>query len=195
MLMSAHFLIAKSLIDNIDNNKIFFINEKHFIYGNLKPDASPQYVFKKHYLNESFDTIEKKINYLCSLTIDSISRYLSVSKFSQELGVICHFLCDFFCVPHSERWEFKHSMKKHISYEKELSRVTKESNLSTYKGYIIINNSFKDFFDDLYIEYKNKLDYKNDLFFSSYACNSVINYILDNILKNTLNSNLILNFT
>lgn len=194
MLMNAHFLIAKSLLNNIDNTKIFFINEKHFIYGNLKPDAVPQYVFKKHYLNESFDTIAKKINYLCSLTIDSLSRYFSVSKFSQELGVICHFLCDFFCVPHSERWEFKHSMKKHMSYEKELSIVAKESNLSVYKGDIINNNSFKDFFDNLYIEYKNKLDYENDLFFSSYACNSVINYILDNILKNTVNSNIILSF-
>ncbi len=242
MLMNSHFLIAKSLLNNIDNNKLFFINEKHFIYGNLKPDAVPQYVFKKHYLNESFDTIaqkinylcsltidslsryfsvskfsqelgvichflcdffcvphserwEFKINYLCSLTIDSLSRYFSVSKFSQELGVICHFLCDFFCVPHSERWEFKHSMKKHMSYEKELSIVAKNSNLSIYKGDIITNNFFKDFFDILYTEYKSKLDYENDLFFSSYACNSVINYILDNILKNTVSSNIILKFT
>ena len=195
MLMNSHFLISKSLLNNIDNNKLFFINEKHFIYGNLKPDAVPQYVFKKHYLNESFDTIAQKINYLCSLTIDSLSRYFSVSKFSQELGVICHFLCDFFCVPHSERWEFKHSMKKHMSYEKELSIVAKNSNLSIYKGDIITNNSFKDFFDILYTEYKSKLDYENDLFFSSYACNSVINYILDNILKNTVSSNIILKFT
>ena len=188
MLMNSHFLIAKSLLNNIDNNKLF-------IYGNLKPDAVPQYVFKKHYLNESFDTIAQKINYLCSLTIDSVSRYFSVSKFSQELGVICHFLCDFFCVPHSERWEFKHSMKKHMSYEKELSIVAKNSNLSIYKGDVITNNSFKDFFDSLYTEYKSKLDYENDLFFSSYACNSVINYILDNILKNTVRSNIILKFT
>lgn len=195
MLMNSHFLIAKSLLNNIDNNKLFFINEKHFIYGNLKPDAVPQYVFKKHYLNESFDTIAQKINYLCSLTIDSLARYFSVSKFSQELGVICHFLCDFFCVPHSERWEFKHSMKKHMSYEKELSIVAKNSNLSIYKGDVITNNSFKDFFDSLYTEYKSKLDYENDLFFSSYACNSVINYILDNILKNTVRSNIILKFT
>lgn len=195
MLMNSHFLIAKSLLNNIDNNKLFFINEKHFIYGNLKPDAVPQYVFKKHYLNESFDTIAQKINYLCSLTIDYLSRYFSVSKFSQELGVICHFLCDFFCVPHSERWEFKHSMKKHMSYEKELSIVAKNSNLSIYKGDVITNNSFKDFFDSLYTEYKSKLDYENDLFFSSYACNSVINYILDNILKNTVRSNIILKFT
>lgn len=195
MLMNAHFLIAKSLLDNIASNKSFFINEKHFIYGNLKPDAVPQYVFKKHYLNESFDTIASKINYLCSLTIDSLAKCFSLSKFSQELGVICHFLCDFFCVPHSERWEFKHSMKKHMSYEKELSVVAKESNLSIYKGDIITHNSFEEFFNSLYIEYKNKLDYKNDLFFSSFACNSVINYILDNILKNTVNSDTILKFT
>ncbi len=195
MLMNAHFLIAKSLLKNIESNKTFFIDEKHFIYGNLKPDAVPQYVFKKHYLNESFDTIASKINYLCSLTLDSLSKYFSVSKFSQELGVICHFLCDFFCVPHSERWEFKHSMKKHMLYEKELSIVAKESNLSIYKGDLITHSTFEDFFNSLYVDYKNRLDYKNDLFFSNYACSSVINYILDHILKNTVNNNIILKFT
>lgn len=188
MLMNAHFLIAKSLLENIDNNKSFFIGEKSFIYGNIKPDSSSKYVFKKHYLDESLDTIISKINHLCSLTLNSLSKYFSVSKFSQELGVICHFLCDFFCVPHSQRWEFKHSMKKHMTYEKELSIVAKEIDLSQFQGDTITHDNFEDFFYELYTEYVNKLDYKNDLLFSCYMCNSVIDYILDSILKNTVTS-------
>jgi hypothetical protein len=187
--MSAHFLIANSILENIDNNKSFFISEKNFIYGNIKPDISSKYLFMKHYHAESFHMIVKKIKHLCSLNLDSLSKYFSLSKFNQELGVICHFLCDFFCVPHSQRWEFKHSMKKHMLYERQLSAVAKELNLSKFKGDIITHNSFEEFFHVLYEDYINKLDYKNDLLFSSYACNSVINHILDCILENTLNSN------
>ncbi|WP_042273022.1 zinc dependent phospholipase C family protein [[Clostridium] dakarense] len=192
MLMNAHFLIAKSLLENIDPDKSFFVSEKNFIYGNIKPDSSSKYVFQKHYLDESLDTIISKINHLCSLTLNSLSKYFSVSKFSQELGVICHFLCDFFCVPHSQRWEFKHSMKKHMAYEKELSIVAKEIDLSKFKGDVITHDSFEDFFYELYNDYVKKLDYKNDLLFSSYICNSVIDYILDSILKNTVRSYTIL---
>ena len=188
MLMSAHFLIANSILENIDNNKSFFISEKNFIYGNIKPDISSKYVFLKHYRTESLGLITFKVNYLCNLNLDSLSKYFSLSKFNQELGVICHFLCDFFCVPHSQRWEFKHSMKKHMLYERELSAIAKELNLSKFKGDVITHNSFEEFFHALYEEYINKSDYKNDLLFSSYACNSVVNYILDCILENTVNS-------
>lgn len=192
MLMNTHFMISKSVINNIDQSKSFFINESNFIYGNMKPDAFSKYVLKKHYLDESLDMIISKIKYLTSLTLNGISKYFSVSKLSQELGVICHFLCDFFCVAHSQRWELKHSMSKHISYEKELACVAKELDLSKFKfkfkGESITNNNFEDFFNNLYSEYKNRLDYENDLLFSTYVCNSVLNYVLDSILSNTVTS-------
>ena len=133
--------------------------------------------------------IVSKVNYLCSLTLNNLSKFFSVGKFSQELGVICHFLCDFLCFPHSYRWEFKHSMKKHITYETELNTIALETNLKAFKGENINYKSFDDFFKAIYNEYQNLLDHRNDLFFSTYVCNSVINYILDSILKNTDKSN------
>mgnify|MGYP001202340994 CR=1 FL=1 len=132
MFVNTHTLIAKSIVNNIDENKHFFLNENHFIYGNIKPDLSSKYFFKKHYLKESYDMIESKVNYLCNLNLNSLSKYFSVGVLSQELGVICHFLCDFLCVPHSYRWEFKHSMKKHLSYETELNTIAKETNLNKF---------------------------------------------------------------
>ncbi|MGL5693673.1 MAG: zinc dependent phospholipase C family protein, partial [Peptostreptococcaceae bacterium] len=164
------------------------ISEKNFIYGNIKPDITSKYVLQKHYLNESFDMICSKVEYLCTLDLDYVSKYFSMSKFSQELGVICHFMCDFFCVPHSERWEMSHSMNKHISYEKELASVAKDFNLTKFNRDIVTSNNFRDFFNSLYTEYKNKMNYENDLLFSSYVCNSVTDYILENILKNTAKS-------
>ena len=194
MLINTHTLIAKSIVNNIDTNKHFFINEKHFIYGNIKPDLSSKYFFKKHYLKESYDMIESKVNYLCNLNLNCLSKYFSVGRLSQELGVICHFLRDFFCVPHSYRWEFKHSMKKHISYETELNTIAKETNLDKFKANDVKYDSFGEFFNSLYIEYQHILDHRNDLLFSVHVCSSVINYILDSILKNTVKSFSITNF-
>lgn len=193
MFMNTHILIGKSIVENIDQNKSFFISDKNFIYGNIKPDVSSKYVLQKHYLEESLEMIFSKVEYLCTLDLDSISKYFSISKFSQELGVICHFLCDFFCVPHSRRWEMSHSMNKHIAYEKELSIVARESNLKKFKGDNIEANSFREFFNSIYVEYQSKTEYKNDLLFSNYVCNSVVDYILNAILSNTAKSYTLIN--
>ena len=188
MFVNTHLLIGKSIVENISKNKSFFISDKNFIYGNIKPDVSSKYVLQKHYLEESLEMIFSKVEYLCTLDLDSITKYFSISKFSQELGVICHFLCDFFCVPHSRRWEMTHNMNKHITYEKELSIVAKETDLKKFKGDNIKANSFREFFNSIYVEYQSKTEYKNDLLFSNYVCNSVVNYILDAVLSNTAKS-------
>jgi len=39
MLMNTHFTIARSILENMDDNKSFFLSDKNFIYGNIKPDA------------------------------------------------------------------------------------------------------------------------------------------------------------
>lgn len=186
MLMNTHLIISKSVVNNIDSKKSFFISEKNFLYGNIKPDVTSKYLFEKHYLDESLEMIISKIKYLCNLTVDCLTKYFAVSKFSQEIGVICHFLCDFFCVAHSQRWEMSHSLSKHVKYEKNLNAFAKDFDLSKYKGDTF--NNFEDFFSELYNGYKNSLDYRNDLYFSAYVCNSVVNYILDCILKNTATS-------
>ena len=187
MLINTHLLIAKSINDNIDPSKSFFISEKNFIYGNIKPDLTSKYLLNKHYFDESYDMIRKKVHYLCSLTLDDISKYFSISSLSQELGVICHFLCDFFCVAHFSRWEMTHSLNKHMQYEKDLNKVAKSTNLNIYKGEFIDKHSFEIFFNDLYEQYQQSTSPQNDLLFSTTICNSFIEYILDSILSNTAN--------
>lgn len=189
MLINTHFIISKSVLDNLESNKSFFLSEKNFIYGNIKPDISSKYVLNKHYLEESLSMVIEKIKYLCQLTLDSLKKYFSISKLSQELGVICHFLCDFFTTPHSERWEFTHSMNKHVTYEKELASYAKEMDFSNCDLNHKIDYTVEEFFHSLYKKYKNcKTSYENDLKYSSYICNMIVNYVLDSILINTANS-------
>ena len=40
MLINTHFIISKNVLENLDSNKTFFISNKNFIYGNIKPDIS-----------------------------------------------------------------------------------------------------------------------------------------------------------
>ena len=188
MILNTHLTISNALIENLDSSKSFFISEKYFIYGNIKPDMTSKYVLHKHYLKESFDMIIGKIKSLCKLSLDFIEKYFSISKFSQELGVICHFLCDFFCVPHSQRWEFSHSFKKHVIYEKDLQSIAKDTNFKTLEKTSIHHIGVEEFFNKLYKEYVKKEDFENDLFFSTYMCNSVVDYILNCILDNTVRS-------
>lgn len=192
MLVNTHIIIGKTIINNIDSDKLFMVSEKNFLYGTVKPDMVSKYKLKKHYLEESFKMIIDKIKYLSRLTLEDIRKRFSMSKFSQELGVICHFLCDFFCVPHSERWEFKHSMNKHIKYERELAIVAKEFVPLKEKIKIFDNEPIESFILDLHKKYKLKSSYENDVIFANYACNSVVDYVFDSILFNTLEKEIFL---
>ena len=171
MLMNTHFQIAKSVLENMDEKKAVLISEKNFVYGNVKPDAFSKYKLKKHYMEESFNMIIEKIKYLCSLTLESLSKVFSTSRLSQELGVICH----------------KHSMNKHVIYERELAAKAKETDLVKIKGdRDIKEGEFESFFNTLYSQYKSNGNYiENDLKFSTYVCNSVTDFVLGSILSNS----------
>ena len=187
MMMKTHIIISKSLLDNIDDNKQFFLNNKSFIYGNIKPDIFSKYKLKKHYLDESYDMVRNKIEYLSTLDLDTLEKYYTKNEFSQEMGVICHFLADFFCVAHSERWEFKHSLRIHVKYESGLTKVAKDYNLKNDRRQYVDDIDL--FFEKLYCEYKNNGNFEeNDLKYAAYICNTVINYILERILDNTIKS-------
>lgn len=182
MMMNTHILLAKSLLDNMDSDKGKLISEKNFIYGNIKPDAVSKYKFRKHYLNESYEMIRDKIVYLSRMNLDEIEKKYTRASFSQELGVCCHFLADFFCVAHSERWEFKSNMYIHIKYEKGLTKLAKEYRFKNEKA--LITEDFDSFFSKIYNEYKRNGNFEsNDLLYSTYVCNTVTSFVLDRIIK------------
>ncbi len=187
MMMKTHIIISKSLLGNIDDNKQFFLNSKSFIYGNIKPDIFSKYKLKKHYLDESYDMVKSKIEHLSNLSLDTLEKCYTKNEFSQEMGVICHFLADFFCVAHSERWEFKHSLKIHVKYESGLTKVAKDYNLKNDRRQYVDNLDL--LFDKLYREYKDNGNFEeNDLKYAAYICNTVTNYVLERILDNTIKS-------
>ena len=130
-MMNTHRIIGENIIKYANSKSIYLVSRKNFIWGNIKPDCTPKYKRMKHYYNESIDMVIEKIQYLSTLRLEDVYYKINIGKFSEELGVICHFLCDFFCAPHYYRWEFKSTkaVKHHMLYEQKL-RLQKDLNLN-----------------------------------------------------------------
>jgi hypothetical protein len=184
LLIDTHIILANNILRQANGKKIYLINRRRFIWGNIKPDCASKYKFKKHYYDESITMILDKIKELASLSVGDIYYSFGKKKFSEELGVVCHFLCDFFCVPHNQRWEFKHSMKKHVVYEKNLAKFAK---LYKFKSYIDSNLSLEDLEEFIVAhqrQYEKGESFRNDLEYSFFICNSVINMVLNEVYIN-----------
>ena len=185
MMANTHLLIARKVYFNLDIEERERVSYNNFLYGNVKPDMVSKYKLKKHYMDESFDMVIDKIRALSALSDNEINKMSATVRFSQELGVICHFLCDFFCVPHSQRWEFKHSMNKHVKYEKELAAFAKTFEFSDDRIKIFGYYNIEKFILDTHKLYLKSESYDNDLVFAAYICNSVVQYVIDSIEFNS----------
>ncbi|MGL4739564.1 MAG: zinc dependent phospholipase C family protein [Sarcina sp.] len=185
MMANTHLAIARHLYYNLGGIEQDLISYNNFLYGNIKPDMVSKYKLKKHYMDESFTMVIDKIKALSSLSDNELNKSTATIRFSQELGVICHFLCDFFCIPHSERWEFKHSMNKHVKYEKELAAYAKTFNLPSDSTKVFGYYNITEFILKNHRMYKKANSYENDLMFATYVCASVIHYIVDSIKFNS----------
>ena len=185
-MINTHKAMGENIIKYANTKSVYLINDKRFIWGNVKPDCIPKYKFKKHYFDESIDMIVEKIIYLSSLTLEDVYYNMTIGKFSEELGVICHFLCDFFCAPHYYRWEFKSTsaVKHHMMYENKLAKLAKNFKPTGIINTNIEPSNIKAFILQLQKQYDGILDYHNDLTFSYYVCDSVLNMILNNVFLN-----------
>ncbi|MDU6037509.1 MAG: zinc dependent phospholipase C family protein [Clostridium butyricum] len=185
-MINTHRLMGENILKYANSKSIYLINKKRFIWGNIKPDCTPKYKVKKHYYDESIDMIIDKIIHLSSLTLEEVYFDMKLGRFSEELGVVCHFLCDFFCAPHYYRWEFKstNAVKQHMMYEQKLAKLCK-----TFKPTKIINTNInrenlKEFIEELQKQYDGIVNYNNDLTFAYYVCDSVINMVLNHVFSN-----------
>ena len=130
--------------------------------------------------------IVNKIEFLSSLTLDDIYIRYSVGKFNQELGVVCHFLCDYFCVPHFQRWEFKSpgAVKDHVLYENDLNKYAKLCTIRQDINTSLTSEDIRKYIENLQKEYEGNVSYEKDLVYASHICNTVIHLILDEVILN-----------
>lgn len=122
-----HKIIARKVNKTIEERYNIKLNERKLLWGSVAPDIIPKYRLYRHYQAESLDFVVNEIIGLIYITrfFDSSYLFESISKsvFSRKLGVISHYLSDYCCQPHFERWTFDDNMIKHVTYEKRLNTL------------------------------------------------------------------------
>ena len=104
MRIEIHNEIGKNVCSELKNLG-FKINEKLFLLGNIFPDLIQSYIWRRHEYQHSREYIIKKIDILKKRPL----------LFSFHLGILAHYISDYFCYPHSA--SFEKGLIDHIAYE------------------------------------------------------------------------------
>jgi len=116
MIANTHRVVGKFLYQQLSPSNQRYIQRQRFVYGNIKPDISKKYLQMSHYHRDNEEIIFKMLNQL-------LTTQASIREFSENLGVLIHFFCDYTCIYHANDYLYEnHSIAKHLRYELMLHR-------------------------------------------------------------------------
>lgn len=183
ILTNTHIFIGKRVWEIVENEPILYkLNKRLFVYGNVKPDVPFQNIPLEHKREEALPFVLEKIDELKNMELSS---KIDIDIFSLNLGIICHFLSDFYCMPHVQRWGDYKGIKRavkgieHICYEFKISFHKDEIRKVVKNKYYSISNP-EEFILDSFEMYKNDINLRKDVYYATLVCNSIVNYILLN---------------
>ena len=160
MLPQTHKIIADIIHDDVYTEHRIELNKTQLIYGSIKPDIYSGIPKLKHFKPQSFTVICNDIsNLTASHTEDNRA---AIARLSQKIGVVTHYVSDYFCVPHNDRSTYQHHIINHIQYENQLHRIYKESDLMNRKAATDQRLDFSDvqivmnYLDELHAAYSSK---------------------------------------
>ncbi|KHD37446.1 hypothetical protein NL50_04525 [Clostridium acetobutylicum] len=165
MITNTHLLISYIVYKNLYNNFNFKLDMAAFALGNIKPDFINKEIRCPHTLNESLDSLIEYSNKLVKCNN-------SIRKFSLALGIVCHYICDYFCIYHRDGNE-KKGILEHLIYEVKL-----DSNFTmmflkgklNYFGCRDYGGSIKKIIFNIEKEYKlEEKDFKRDIKYAIFA--------------------------
>lgn len=118
MFGATHKLVANIVYEHIKNELGVCLDLKSFKNGSIAPDIRLSMRTIKHTRKGSFELVKEIGNGLIEL--DNPYLAINMKRFSYNLGIIIHFLCDYFCTPHNYD-EYKNIIK-HLRYENKLRK-------------------------------------------------------------------------
>jgi len=104
MRLVIHHKIGKKIFGELKELG-YHVSENLFLLGNIFPDLNQSYIWCRHEYIHSREYTKKKIEKLKK----------SSMLFSFHLGVLTHYICDYFCYPHSPAYD--KGLIQHIIYE------------------------------------------------------------------------------
>ncbi len=160
-----HRLLAKMVHQRLEEKLGIKLSRRHLVWGSVKPDFVKTQI--SHFKDEKIDQFYKQWEKVCN--IDPIN---NLEYFSEELGVVLHFLCDYFCTAHNCE-NLKIEILPHLRYENRVHKIAKKLSREffqvSYADYSQI--SFQEIFNYKHKLYLNKpYSIINDLSFSFEIC-------------------------
>lgn len=86
------------------------MHRRTFVMWNVLPDLAPSLLKLSHFKKDIYDLVMERAAYL-----EAHADELSPKEFSKQMGILCHFMADFFCYAHAEY--FSGSKVGHLKYE------------------------------------------------------------------------------
>lgn len=127
LLSGTHQRIGLAILRCLHSGSSVDVSVEDYLYGCIQPDFSLRVLLTPHIKERSFDFVLRTISELAStpLLIDGTTR----AAFATQLGVVMHFLADFFCAVHNQRQD--ESLPLHFAYEATLHLVSRAMPLDT----------------------------------------------------------------
>lgn len=113
MRKKSHIALARYLVRNHYSLDLFQ-HKKAFYFGSIQPDLNPGMISAPHEFESSYPELKKDIRALAS---GSSGRHDSAA-FWRKLGIILHYIADYFTFPHNP--VFEGTLKDHCLYERDL---------------------------------------------------------------------------
>jgi hypothetical protein len=111
--ISTHLFIEMKVKEFIDQNYSYNLGINVLCFGNVLADISHLTAMHPHYHTKSINYIKNKIKSLCEY-IPGLSDEFGIG-YMLNLGVVTHYICDFFCKAHASN--NIGSPKEHLKYE------------------------------------------------------------------------------
>ncbi|SDN89682.1 Zinc dependent phospholipase C [Acetanaerobacterium elongatum] len=118
MNLNSHLKMASKVM-NLYIREQRFTERLAFLFGNIQPDIIGSFMFVPHSAQARGAAFEKRIKNC----IDSIENARHGGVYTNiKLGILCHFLADFFCYAHNGGIP---SSREHIGYEMAITKCLK----------------------------------------------------------------------
>ena len=89
MKLKQHLDVGKYILDNLDSK--YEINKQAYLFGNIAPDLNC--VYPAHRLKTTENRFYKRLQIVDNTSFNTIKSF--------TLGVITHYICDYFCYAHN----------------------------------------------------------------------------------------------
>ena len=190
-----HLELSQAIRSAVEKELNVKIDAFSFMYGNIKPDLKTSCIKIPHFKHTAMDFLQAEIEKISTLRLKKSKK--CSKQLSERIGVITHYLSDFFCYAHTEYFESRHV--SHLFYEFRLlyhyqksPKDTKHLNFIKPTAIQFTSNKIMTYIEEAHDRYIKKvkenplpfeLDTANALMVCIIVCVSILSMCLDDKLK------------